>query len=47
MSPPVKGVLSTPAAHVAQWAIDRDAVVLSRDAVFARIASRTALRADD
>lgn len=36
--------ISTPDAHVAQCAIDRDAVLLSRDAVFARIASITALR---
>lgn len=36
--------LSTPDAHVAQCAIDRDAVLLSRDSIFARIASITRLR---
>ena len=36
--------LSTPEAHVAQCAIDRDAVLLSRDSIFARIASITRLR---
>jgi len=36
--------VSTPDAHVAQCALDRDAVLLSRDAIFARIASITGLR---
>lgn len=36
--------VSTPDAHVAQCAIDRDAVLLSRDAIFARIAPITGLR---
>lgn len=36
--------VSTPDAHVAQCAIERHAVLLSRDAIFARIASVTALR---
>ena len=36
--------VSTPDAHVAQCALDRDAVLLSHDAVFARIAGATALR---
>ena len=36
--------VSTPDAHVAQCALDRDAVLLSRDAVFARIARLTPLR---
>ncbi len=41
-----KGVLvSTPDAHVAQCALDRDAVLLSRDAVFSRIARHTQLHA--
>jgi tRNA(fMet)-specific endonuclease VapC len=40
-----KGVaVSTPDAHVAQCAIDRDALLLSRDDVFKRIARRSALR---
>ena len=40
-----KGIaVSTPDAHVAQCAIDRDAVLLSRDAVFQRIAGVTSLR---
>jgi predicted nucleic acid-binding protein len=37
-------MISTPDAHVAQCAIDRDAVLLSTDRIFARIASLTALR---
>ncbi len=36
--------VSTPDAHVAQCAIDRDAVLLSRDAVFQRIAAVAPLR---
>ncbi len=36
--------VSTPDAHVAQCALDRDAPLLTRDAVFSRIASVTALR---
>lgn len=36
--------VSTPDAHVAQCALDRDAVLLSRDAVFARIARVVPLR---
>jgi len=36
--------VSTPDAHVAQCAIDRDAVLLSRDAVFQRITRYAALR---
>lgn len=36
--------VSTPDAHVAQCALDRDAVLLSKDAVFARIARFSALR---
>ena len=36
--------LSTPDAHVAQCALDRDALLLSHDAVFTRIANATALR---
>ena len=40
-----KGVAVTvPDAHVAQCALDRDAVLLSRDVVFARIARHAALR---
>jgi len=40
-----KGIaVSTPDAHVAQCAIDRDAVLLSRDAVFRRIAAVAPLR---
>lgn len=40
-----KGIaVSTPDAHVAQCAIDRDAVLLSRDAVFQRIAAVAPLR---
>lgn len=40
-----KGIsVSTPDAHVAQCALDRDAVLLSRDAVFARIARFSPLR---
>jgi hypothetical protein len=40
-----KGIaVSTPDAHVAQCAIDRDAVLLTRDQVFNRIAKQTALR---
>jgi tRNA(fMet)-specific endonuclease VapC len=40
-----KGVaVSTPDAHVAQCAIDRDALLLTRDDVFKKIARATALR---
>ena len=40
-----KGIaVSTPDAHVAQCAIDRDAVLLARDAVFRRIVGVTSLR---
>jgi len=36
--------VSTPHAHVAQCAIDADALLLSRDIVFRRIADHSALR---
>ncbi len=36
--------VSTPDAHVAQCALDRDALLLSRDAVFGRIARHSRLR---
>ena len=36
--------VSTPDAHVAQCALDMDALLLSQDAVFTRIADATALR---
>ena len=36
--------VSTPDAHVAQCALDRNALLLSHDAVFARIAGATPLR---
>jgi predicted nucleic acid-binding protein len=36
--------VSTPDAHVAQCALDRDAVLLTRDHIFARIASHVPLR---
>jgi hypothetical protein len=36
--------VSTQDAHVAQCALDRDATLLSRDAVFVRIAAMSALR---
>lgn len=40
-----KGVsISTPDSHVAQCALDRDAVLLARDAIFAKVAKHTALR---
>ena len=40
-----KGVaVSVPDAHVAQCALDRDAVLLTRDAIFARVARHTRLR---
>lgn len=40
-----KGVqITIPDAHVAQCALDRDAVLLTRDAVFARIAEHVPLR---
>ncbi len=40
-----KGIsVSTPDAHVAQCALDRDAVLLSRDSVFATIARLSPLR---
>jgi predicted nucleic acid-binding protein len=43
-----KGVaVSTPDAHVAQCAIDRDALLLSRDGVFKEIAKATRLRVVD
>jgi predicted nucleic acid-binding protein len=36
--------VSTPDAHVAQCALDRDAVLLTRDKVFAQIARRVGLK---
>lgn len=36
--------VSTPDAHVAQCALDRDAVLLARDAIFARIARSVGLK---
>jgi len=36
--------VTIPDAHVAQCALDRDAVLLTRDAVFTRIAAHTRLR---
>jgi predicted nucleic acid-binding protein len=36
--------VSTLDAHIAQCALDRDAVLLTRDAIFARLASVTTLR---
>jgi predicted nucleic acid-binding protein len=36
--------VSTPDAHVAQCALDRDAVLLTRDRIFSRIARATKLR---
>jgi hypothetical protein len=36
--------VSTPDAHVAQCAIDRDALLLSRNAIFSRIAAASSLR---
>ena len=36
--------VSTPDAHVAQCALDRDALLLSHDAIFTRIATATPLR---
>lgn len=36
--------VSTPDAHVAQCALDREAMLLSQDAVFSRVARLTALR---
>jgi predicted nucleic acid-binding protein len=36
--------VSTPDAHVAQCALEREAVLLSRDAIFARIAEASELR---
>lgn len=42
-----KGVTaSTPDAHVAQCAIDRDAILLARDAIFPHIARHSPLRLD-
>ena len=39
-----KGVsISTPDAHVAQCALDRDAILLTKDQVFTRIARHTSL----
>lgn len=41
----IRGIaVSTPDAHVAQCALDRETVLLSRDAVFARIAAVSPLR---
>ena len=37
-------IISTPDAHVAQCALDRDDLLLSRDAVFARVARLEPLR---
>src|SRR6202011_4704776 len=40
-----KGIaISTPDAHVAQCALDRDAMLLSREAVFRRIADHSRLK---
>lgn len=39
--------VSTPDAHVAQCALDRDAVLLARDTIFTRLASLTSLRLRD
>jgi predicted nucleic acid-binding protein len=40
-----KGIaISTPDAHVAQCALDRDALLLARDAVFRRIAGHSRLK---
>ena len=36
--------VSTPDAHVAQFALDQDALLLTGDAIFTRIAAATALR---
>lgn len=36
--------VSTPDAHVAQCALDQDALLLTRDAIFTRIAGATPLR---
>ena len=36
--------LSTPDAHIAQCALDRDALLLSHDGVFAKVSAMTALR---
>ena len=36
--------VSTPDAHIAQCALDRDALLITRDAIFRRIARRSALR---
>jgi hypothetical protein len=36
--------ISTPDAHVAQCALERDALLLSRDAIFARVAEASNLR---
>jgi predicted nucleic acid-binding protein len=38
--------VSTPDAHVAQCAIDRDAVLLARDAIFERLTEHCPLRLD-
>lgn len=41
----IRGVtVSAPDAHVAQCAIDRDAILLSRDAIFRRVAEHSTLR---
>jgi predicted nucleic acid-binding protein len=37
-------VVTVPDVHVAQCALDRDAVLLTRDAIFAKIARHTSLR---
>ncbi|HXT69609.1 MAG TPA: PIN domain-containing protein [Vicinamibacterales bacterium] len=37
-------IVSTPDAHVAQCALDRDVPLLTRDGIFLRIAERTELR---
>jgi hypothetical protein len=39
--------VSTPDAHVAQCAIDLDAVLLARDGIFARLARVSTLRLKD
>jgi predicted nucleic acid-binding protein len=36
--------VSTPDAHIAQCALDRDALLITRDAIFRRIARYVALR---
>ena len=39
--------VSIPDAHVAQCALDRDALLLSRDGIFAKIAAATTLKVRD